>query len=82
MGVNKTTYFLIPMMYMAGCVYIFLAVQSVKYLAAVSCSPDAYQLGGVGFGFWLTGKLGSAWHPCMASMHGIFDWGRNVKKVQ
>ena len=26
--------------------------------AAVSCSPDPYRLGGVGFGFWLTGKLG------------------------
>ena len=29
--------------------------------AAVSCSPDAYQLGGVGLGFWLTGKLGRVW---------------------
>ena len=29
--------------------------------AAVPCSPDAYQLGGVGLGFWLMGKLGRVW---------------------
>ena len=33
--------------------------------AAVSCSPDVYRLGGVGFRFCLTGKLGRAWHWCM-----------------
>ena len=32
-----------------------------KHIAAVSCSPDEYRLGGAGLGFWLTGKLGSAW---------------------
>ena len=43
-----------------------------KWVAAVSCSPDAYRFGGVGFGFWLTGKLGRAWHRCMdgAWVHG------------
>ena len=41
--------------------------------AAVSCSPDVYRLGGVGFGFWLTGKQGRAWHRCMggAWVHGM-----------
>ena len=29
--------------------------------AAVSCSPNVYRLGGAGFGFRLTGKLGCAW---------------------
>ena len=29
--------------------------------AAVSCSPVTPMLGGVGFGFWLTGKPGRAW---------------------
>ena len=40
--------------------------------AAVSCSSSAYRLGGVGFGIWLTGKLGRAWHRCMggAWVHG------------
>ena len=42
---------------------------TVKFLsqgrAAVSCSPVPYRFGGVGFGFWLTGKLGRAWHWCM-----------------
>ena len=33
--------------------------------AAVSCSPDVYRLGGVGFGSGTTGKLGRAWHRCM-----------------
>ena len=31
------------------------------YLAAVSCSLSVPRLGGVKFGFWLTGKLGRAW---------------------
>ena len=30
-------------------------------IAAVSCSPVTPMLGGVRFGFWLTGKLGCAW---------------------
>ena len=33
----------------------------MKYKAAVSCIPDPYRLGGVGFGFGPTGKLGRAW---------------------
>ena len=52
-------------------------------IAAVSCSPNGYRLGGVKFGFWLTGKLGRAWHRCMAFLvgpagpcmvHGIGAW--------
>ena len=39
--------------------------------AAVSCSPDAYWLSGAGLGIWLTGKLGRAWHWCMALVHGM-----------
>ena len=40
--------------------------------AAVSCSPVPYRLGGVGFGLWLMGKLGRAWHRCMGGVwvHG------------
>ena len=33
--------------------------------AAVSCSPDAYRLGGVKIWSGMTGKLGRAWHWCM-----------------
>ena len=40
--------------------------------AAVSCSPDVYRLGGVGLGFWLTGKLGRAW---VGSWHGAWVHG-------
>ena len=53
--------------------------------AAVSCTPNLYRLGGVGFVFWLTGKLGCAWHSCMASLHGwcmvwcVFQGGGGVK---
>ena len=49
--------------------------------AAVSCSPVGYRLGGVGFGFWLTGKLRlawvGAWHRCMGGGCGIPSgwWG-------
>ena len=32
-----------------------------KWVAAISCSAMSYRLGRVGFGFWLTGKLGCAW---------------------
>ena len=32
-----------------------------KQQQAVSCSPDAYMLGGVGLGYGMTGKLGCAW---------------------
>ena len=46
----------------------------VESRAAVSCSPVAYRLGGAGFGFWLTGKLGRAWHWCMA-VHGVVVLG-------
>ena len=35
--------------------------RKLEQLAAVSCSPMSYRLGRVGFGFWLTGKLGRAW---------------------
>ena len=44
-----------------------------KSLAAVLCSSDAYLLPATGFGFWLTGKLGRAWHRCMggAWVHGM-----------
>ena len=38
--------------------------------AAVSCSADTVRLGGVGFGFWLTGKLGHAWVSAWVE-HGI-----------
>ena len=37
--------------------------------AAVSCSSNAYRLGGVGFGSGTTGKLGHAW-----VVHGIGAW--------
>ena len=40
--------------------------------AAVSCSPVPYRLGGVGFGFWLTGKLGRAW---VGAWHGVWVHG-------
>ena len=35
--------------------------RGVQKIAAVSCSPVGYRLGGVKMGFWLTGKLGRAW---------------------
>ena len=35
---------------------------SEQYAAAVSCSPVPYRLGGVGFRFWLTVRLGRAWY--------------------
>ena len=46
-----------------------LSIKFVKSIAAVSCNPDVYKLGGAGLRFWLTGKLGrawvGAWHWCM-----------------
>ena len=42
----------------------------MKRLAAVSCSADGYRLGGVKMGLGTTGKLGRAWHRCMA----FFGW--------
>ena len=36
-------------------------------LAAVSCSPDVYRLGGVGFGSGTTGKPGRAWRWCLGA---------------
>ena len=30
-------------------------------IAAVSCSTDAYRLPAMGFGIWLTGKMGYEW---------------------
>ena len=50
-------------------------------VAAVSCSPVGYRLGGVGFGFWLTGKLGRAWVGAWV-VHGmVHGWGSNYCKV-
>ena len=44
---------------------------SMDNSAAVSCSLNGAMLGGVGFGFWLTGKLGRAWYRCMCgAWHG------------
>ena len=37
------------------------ALQTIPGTAAVLCSPFPYVSGGVGFGGWLTGKLGHAW---------------------
>ena len=36
----------------------------------VSCSHVTVRLGGVRFGFWLTGKLGHAWHGAWAGGGG------------
>ena len=41
-----------------------------KCIAAVSCSPITPRLGGVKMGIWLMGKLGRAWHRCMAFLAG------------
>ena len=41
-------------------------------IAAVWCSDDMAMLGGVGFGFWLTGKLGRA---CVGAWRGAWHWG-------
>ena len=57
------------------CLYNFKTLknnkirQNVKKLAAVSYSPTGPGLGGAGFVFWLTGKLGRAW-----VVHGIGAW--------
>ena len=57
-----------------ACTWSELATKLLKLnsIAAVSCSPDAYRLGGAGFGFGMTGKLGRAWCRCMggAWVHG------------
>ena len=47
------------------------------YIAAVSCSSVAYRLPAMGFGIWLTGKVGRAWHRCMggAWVHGSLVGG-------
>ena len=45
--------------------------------AAVSCSSVRYSTGGVGFGFWLTGKLGRAWVGAWmvhGMVHGWWWW--------
>ena len=67
-----------------SCCWVALnLLYTVLTIAEVSCSPDAYRLGGVKLGFWLTGKLGRAWHRCMAFLagpagpgmvHGIGVW--------
>ena len=49
--------------------------------AAVSCSPDAYTLGGVGLGIWLTGKPGRAWHRCMALLAVCMGFGVGINDV-
>ena len=54
-----------------------------KCVAAVSCSPDAYRLGGAELGIWLKGKLGRAWYWCMALVHGVLVQGilgQNIKE--
>ena len=46
-----------------------------KDLAAVSFSPDAYRLPAMGFGIWLTGKLGRAWRGAwVVHWFGAWDW--------
>ena len=61
-----------------------------EVVAAVSCSPDAYTLGGVGLGSGSTGKLGRAWVGTWVGawvVHGIISgaiplgmgqWNQNV----
>ena len=55
-------------------------------IAAISCSPNGYRLGGAGLVFWLTGKPRCAWHQCMASVHGwcmgsVMMWWLNFKEL-
>ena len=42
-------------------------------IAPVSCRAVTIKLGGVGFGFWLMGKLGRAWYGALhgAWVHGL-----------
>ena len=46
-------------------------------IAPVSCRAVTIKLGGVGFGFWLMGKLGRAWYGALRGawvlglVHGI-----------
>ena len=56
-------------------------VHLFDHLAAVSCSAVPYRLGGVGFVFWMTGKLGRAWVGAWVGawvVHGISAWGYGV----
>ena len=51
--------------------------------AAVSCSPNAYRLGGVKIGLGLTGWLGCAWvlvHGMVPGLHHITNF--HSKNVQ
>ena len=57
------------MVFYLGSKIIMIAKASLETKAAVSCSLTAYTLGGVGLGFWLTGKLGSA-----SVVHGVGAW--------
>ena len=52
-----------------------LYARFVVALAAVSCSSVGYRLGGVGFVFGMTGKLGLAWHGCMGGAWGAWHIG-------
>ena len=48
-------------------------IDGFKRKAAVSCSPDAYRLGGVGLGSRMMGKLGRAWDGAWAcACHGAW----------
>ena len=50
--------------------------------AAVSFSPDAYRLGGVKIGFWLTGKLGRAWVDAWCgAWHGAWCGAWHDRKI-
>ena len=53
----------------------------VKCLAAVSCSSNGARSGGVGFVFWLTGKLGRACHWCMGGACHPGWWGCWIGEV-
>ena len=56
------------------------ALQTIPGTEAVLCSPFRYVSGGVGFGGWLTGKLGHAWvgawhlHGCMVGGGVVMMW--------
>ena len=54
--------------------------KKAKPIAAVSCSLDTLRLGGVGFVFWLMGKLGRAWVGAWrgAWVHGmVHGWDKD-----
>ena len=44
--------------------------EASRHIAAVSCSAHGAMLGGVGLGFWLTGKLCRACYQCMGRCMG------------